>query len=286
MADDNNSDITSLTVQLLSAFVSKNTVSSEGLADLIKTTRAALMQDLAPPAPQEAEEYVPAVSVRKSIASPDHIISLIDGRSYKTLKRHLAKHNLTPQQYRERYKLPKSYPMVSPSYSEARRAVAERLGLGRKPNIGAARAKAPSPAPAAPAVTDVTAPVSAPAPANKAAKKPAVKAATAPAAATDAQTGKGKVAAVAKAPARKRLSISMGKQDKSAALETTTADAAGGNTPKTEALKMATPKAQTTKPKPATKAVAKSKAPKPSLQPAKAAVTPAKATADAKTSSS
>ena len=65
----------------------------------------------------------PAISVRKSLASADFILSLIDGKPYKTLKRHLAQHGLTPEQYRERYKLPKSYPMVAPAYSEARRAV-------------------------------------------------------------------------------------------------------------------------------------------------------------------
>lgn len=136
MAEETQSDITALTVQLLSAFVSNNTVSSEALSDLIKSTRAALTE--APVASTEepaAETFVPAVSVRKSLSSPDHIISLIDGKPYKTLKRHLATRGLTPDQYRERYSLPKNYPLVAPSYSEARRAVAAKLGLGKKPAI-------------------------------------------------------------------------------------------------------------------------------------------------------
>jgi predicted transcriptional regulator len=78
-------------------------------------------------------EYTPAVSVRKSLASKDHIISMIDGKPYKTLRRHLAGHGLTPEQYRERYKLKSDYPMVAEAYSEARRTMAKKIGLGRKP---------------------------------------------------------------------------------------------------------------------------------------------------------
>ena len=82
-------------------------------------------------APQQ--EHVPAVSVRKSLASKDHIISMIDGKPYKTLRRHLAGHGLTPEQYRERYNLRSDYPMVAENYSQARRDMAKKIGLGRKP---------------------------------------------------------------------------------------------------------------------------------------------------------
>ncbi|WP_336869449.1 MucR family transcriptional regulator [Sphingomonas sanguinis] len=78
-------------------------------------------------------EYTPAVSVRKSLASPDHIVSIIDGKPYKTLRRHLATHGLTPEEYRERYGLKPDYPMVAQTYSESRRAMAKKIGLGRKP---------------------------------------------------------------------------------------------------------------------------------------------------------
>ncbi|MDY0959451.1 MucR family transcriptional regulator [Sphingomonas sp. CFBP8993] len=89
-------------------------------------------------APQSADveaptEYVPAVSVRKSLASKDHIVSMIDGKPYKTLRRHLATHGLTPEEYRDRYGLKSDYPMVAESYSESRRAMAKKIGLGRKP---------------------------------------------------------------------------------------------------------------------------------------------------------
>lgn len=185
MAEDTAPDITALTVQLLSAFVSNNSVPSENLADLIKTTRAALIDDVSAganaPAQEAHAEHVPAVSIRKSLASDEHVISLIDGKPYKTLKRHLASHGLTPEQYRERYKLPKTYPLVARSYSQARRAVAEKLGLGRKPV--AKSAQAVNAAPVATAPESAKAKEVSPAKAAKAApKKPArTKAATAPA---------------------------------------------------------------------------------------------------------
>ena len=78
-------------------------------------------------------EFTPAVSVRKSLASKDHIISLIDGKPYKTLRRHLSTHGLTAEQYRERYNLKADYPMVAESYSLVRREMAKKIGLGRKP---------------------------------------------------------------------------------------------------------------------------------------------------------
>ncbi len=79
------------------------------------------------------QTYTPAVTARKSLASRDHIISMIDGKPYKTLRRHLKGHGLTPEQYRERFGLKADYPMVAEAYSEARRAMAKTIGLGRKP---------------------------------------------------------------------------------------------------------------------------------------------------------
>jgi predicted transcriptional regulator len=86
------------------------------------------------------QEYTPAVSARKSLANPDQIISMIDGKPYKTLRRHLATNGLTPDQYRERYNLKADYPMVAANYSEARRAMAKQSGLGRKPTKSASTA--------------------------------------------------------------------------------------------------------------------------------------------------
>ncbi|WP_255586455.1 MucR family transcriptional regulator [Hephaestia mangrovi] len=82
--------------------------------------------------PEVANDHIPAVSVRKSLASKDHIISMIDGKPYRTLRRHLATHGLTPEDYRQRYNLKPDYPMVSESYSQQRREMAKKIGLGQK----------------------------------------------------------------------------------------------------------------------------------------------------------
>ena len=139
MADDTSLDLTGLTVELLSAFVANNSVRSEDLPVLITSTHAALagLSQSAPepelkPAPDEVT-HEPAITARKSLFNRDVIVSMIDGKPYKTLKRHLSGHGLTPDSYRARYNLPVTYPMVAPGYSEARREVAKRLGLGRKP---------------------------------------------------------------------------------------------------------------------------------------------------------
>lgn len=159
MADADQPDYTTLTVQLLTAYVSNNTVPIDQLSTLIESTRAVLSKrDEPEPAETTPEAFVPAVSVRKSLASPDHIISMIDGKPYRTLKRHLSTHGLTPAEYRARYKLPADYPMVAPAYSEARRDTAKRLGLGRKREQTASSTTAE---------TDGPAPVAAPAPRRK-----------------------------------------------------------------------------------------------------------------------
>jgi len=103
-------------------------------------TVTALGNDTSAEAPGDAPTpaFEPAVSVRKSLASKDHIISMIDGKPYKTLRRHLATNGLTPEEYRARYNLKPDYPMVAESYSESRRAMAKKIGLGRKPGQKAA----------------------------------------------------------------------------------------------------------------------------------------------------
>lgn len=102
-------------------------------------TVSALLGTADDPAPEDTvTEYTPAVTVRKSLASKDYIISMIDGKSYKTLRRHLATHGMTPAEYRERYGLKPDYPMVAENYSESRRAMAKKIGLGRKPGAGKA----------------------------------------------------------------------------------------------------------------------------------------------------
>lgn len=121
-----------LTVELLSAYLANSTVAAQDLPGLIKSTRKALMGDgPAAPTKDEAPTFTPAISVRKSLSSSAHILSMIDGKPYRTLRRHLAAHGLTPESYRARYQLPADYPMVAPDYAAHRRALALQAGLGR-----------------------------------------------------------------------------------------------------------------------------------------------------------
>ena len=112
-------------------------VAADDVPAFLKSMHAAVL-GLAGAAPSTATDdtstaYAPAVTARKSLASPDHIISMIDGKPYRTLRRHLTSNGLTPEQYRERYNLKADYPMVAPAYSEQRRTMAKSIGLGRKP---------------------------------------------------------------------------------------------------------------------------------------------------------
>lgn len=125
--------LTELTVTLLAAYTHNNTVRSDDLPSLILAVHGALVstsRETVTPAVKEVDSE-PAVSVRKSLASPAFIISMIDGKPYKSLKRHLTAQGISPEKYRERYNLPSTYPMVAPEYSESRRAFAKNIGLGR-----------------------------------------------------------------------------------------------------------------------------------------------------------
>ncbi len=125
-----DTNITALTADIVTAYVSGNSIEPGDLPGLIAATYEALSGLGAPKLAEQT--YEPAVSVQSSV-KPDHIISLIDGKPYKMLKRHLAQNGLTPDQYRARYGLPASYPMVAPNYSARRAELAKSIGLGRKP---------------------------------------------------------------------------------------------------------------------------------------------------------
>lgn len=109
---------------------------AEEVPAFLQAMRYAVTKLTTPATPTLAQaatpEFTPAVSVRKSLASPEHIISMIDGRPYKALRRHLSSNGLTPDDYRQRYGLRADYPMVAPAYSESRSAMAKTTGLGRK----------------------------------------------------------------------------------------------------------------------------------------------------------
>ena len=123
---------------IVSAYVTKNAVPMAELPTLIASVHGAL-QNVANPAPAKGEEkFTPAVPVKKSV-TPDAIFSLIDGKPYKSLKRHLTKQGMTPAEYRERYGLPRDYPMVAASYAAKRSELAKSSGLGQNRRKTAAK---------------------------------------------------------------------------------------------------------------------------------------------------
>ena len=139
-------DLIAVTSELVSAYVSNNHVRVAELPDLIATTHAALTGLGTSKAPAEpAPERMTPAQVRKSITH-DGIISFIDGKSYKTLKRHLTSHGLTPERYRERYGLPHDYPVTAAGYSETRSNLARSLGLGQGRKAAAEPATEAAPA--------------------------------------------------------------------------------------------------------------------------------------------
>ena len=143
MDQERNDALVELTAEIVSAYVSNNSVRREELGSLISDIHAALQKAPAAGAAEpEPEQKDPAVPVRRSV-TPDHIICLEDGKKFKSLKRHLrTDHNLTPQEYRAKWGLKQDYPMVAPNYAEARSNLARTMGLGRKP---AAAPQAPAP---------------------------------------------------------------------------------------------------------------------------------------------
>ena len=124
------SELTELTADIVSAFVANNAVAIADLSKVIESVHASLMSLGASKTEAPAERPVPPVSIKKSITQ-DYLISLEDGRQYKSLKRHLSGRGLTPQQYRTKWGLPADYPMVAPSYARQRSELAKALGLGR-----------------------------------------------------------------------------------------------------------------------------------------------------------
>ena len=125
-------ELLELTADIVSAYVSHNSVGTSDLPRLINDVHAALSQvGVSAPEPQR-EELRPAVPVKKSV-HPDYIVCLEDGKKFKSLKRHLRTHyDLSPEEYREKWNLPHDYPMVAPNYAAARSALAKQMGLGTR----------------------------------------------------------------------------------------------------------------------------------------------------------
>lgn len=132
-------ELLEMTADIVSAYVGNNSVSAGELPSLIASIHAALSQVSTVPVEVAPEPQEPAVPVRKSI-NPDFLICLEDGRKFKSLKRHLrTKYDMSPEEYRAKWNLPKDYPMVAPNYAKARSDLAKQMGLGqggRKPARG------------------------------------------------------------------------------------------------------------------------------------------------------
>lgn len=121
-----------LTADVVAAYVSNNSVAAGELPGLIAEIHAALGRLERPGEAPQAEKPRPAVNPKRSIQD-DYLICLEDGKKFKSLKRHLMTHyNMTPEQYREKWGLDPSYPMVAPAYAAARSQLAKEMGLGRK----------------------------------------------------------------------------------------------------------------------------------------------------------
>jgi predicted transcriptional regulator len=132
MTADEPDDLVQLTADIVSAYVTNNTIDAGQLSKLIEEVHMALVRAPAAAAEPEQKPLVPAVPVRKSV-TPDYIVSLEDGRKFKSLKRHLAgTYGMTPDEYRAKWGLPRDYPMVAPNYAKARSELAKSMGLGRK----------------------------------------------------------------------------------------------------------------------------------------------------------
>jgi predicted transcriptional regulator len=139
MSENASSTYIDLAADIVSAYVSNNSVPAGDLPSLISQVHLALAR-VGNGAAEAAEAPKPAIAIKKSV-TPDYIICLEDGKKFKSLKRHLrTQYNLTPEQYREKWGLAPDYPMVAPSYAKARSDLAKEMGLGQQRRKRRARA--------------------------------------------------------------------------------------------------------------------------------------------------
>ncbi|BDL38588.1 MucR family transcriptional regulator [Methylorubrum extorquens] len=150
MEDSTSPDLLTMTADIVAAFVSNNSVPASELPNLLVQVHgafASLLATSSAEAGSEIEKPTPA-QIKKSI-TPDALISFVDGKPYRTLKRHLTVHGLSVDEYRTRYGLPSDYPSVSANYSATRSALAKQLGLGnQRKKVEPAPAPEPEPTPA------------------------------------------------------------------------------------------------------------------------------------------
>jgi predicted transcriptional regulator len=137
-----------IVADIVSAYVSNNSVAANDLPSLIANVNEALLQVARGVQEPQAEAPKPAVPIKKSI-TPDFLICLDDGKRFKSLKRHLrTRYDLSPEAYREKWGLPSDYPMVAPNYAQTRSNLAKQMGLGQGRRQVAAPVEAAPPEPA------------------------------------------------------------------------------------------------------------------------------------------
>ncbi|HEV3044028.1 MAG TPA: MucR family transcriptional regulator [Roseiarcus sp.] len=121
-----------LAAEIVSAYVSNNSVPASDLPGLLSEVHSALVRVSTGATAAAPEAAKPAVPPKKSITN-DYIVCLEDGRKFKSLKRHLrTQYNMSPEEYREKWGLASDYPMVAPAYAKARSALAKQMGLGQQ----------------------------------------------------------------------------------------------------------------------------------------------------------
>jgi predicted transcriptional regulator len=130
-------DSVGLAAEVVAAYVSNNPLPKGDLPDLILAVHSSLARLGSEPEPAlpQAEAKSPAVPIRRSV-TPDYLVCLEDGKRFKSLRRHLRAHGLTPEQYRQKWNLRSDYPMVASNYAAQRSALARKIGLGRKRKAG------------------------------------------------------------------------------------------------------------------------------------------------------
>jgi MucR family transcriptional regulator, transcriptional regulator of exopolysaccharide biosynthesis len=130
--NEKSSNYIELTADIVSAYVSNNSVAAGDISALISQVHSALLRVSNGQGEVVSESLKPAVAVKKSI-TPEFLICLEDGKKFKSLKRHLrTQYNMTPEHYREKWGLAPDYPMVAPKYAEARSQLAKQMGLGQQ----------------------------------------------------------------------------------------------------------------------------------------------------------
>ena len=128
----NRLEVIEFTTDIVAAYVGNNALPASELPRLLSGVHGALSSSAGETGSSEVQSQEPAVSIKKSI-TPDYLICLEDGRKFKSLKRHLrTRYDLSPDDYRRKWRLPADYPMVAPNYAKARSALAKQMGLGQR----------------------------------------------------------------------------------------------------------------------------------------------------------